>query len=99
MPHPLFLSRFNVAIIAWELLAEEELLDEGIQISHFLWALHFLKCYPKTEQGCAAAASKKGAVDPKTWRKYIWPIIYSLSDLESAVVSSFCDIFLMEVSF
>ena len=40
--------------------------------------------------GCAAAGTaEKGAVDPKTWRKYIWPWIYSLADLEDDVVSSF----------
>ncbi len=80
-----------VAINVWTLLNEFDLLPDGAEISHLLWAMYFLKCYPRTEEGCSAAASEKGAVDPKTWRKHIWPVIYALSDLESAVVSSpFC---------
>ena len=80
-----------VAIHVCTLLTENDLLPENAEVSHLLWAMYFLKCYPRTEEGCAAAASKKGAVDPKTWRKHIWPVIYALSDLESAVVSSpFC---------
>ena len=71
----------------WTMLVENELLEEDFEISHLLWAMYFLKCYPQTEEGCSAAASENGAVDPKTWRKHIWPVIYALSDLESAVVS------------
>ena len=49
--------------------------------------MYILKCYPKQEEACAAAAGEKRAINPKTWRKYIWPMIFALSDLESAVVS------------
>ena len=56
-------------------------------VPHLLWAMYFLFCYPKQEEGCATAAGVKGAINPKTWRKYIWPMIYALSDLESVVVS------------
>ena len=77
----------HVGIITWTLLSEYDLLPEMAIVSHLLWAMYFLKCYPKQEEACAAAAGEKGAIDPKTWRKYIWPMIYALSDLESAVVS------------
>ena len=76
-----------VAVNTWSLLTENDLLPENAVKCHLLWAMYFLKCYPQTEEGCSAAASENGAVDPKTWRKHIWPVIYALSDLESAVVS------------
>jgi hypothetical protein len=81
----------HTAIITWTLLLQNNLLPEEALVPHLLWALYFLFCYPKQEEGCAAAGTKeKGAVDPKTWRKYIWPMIYALSDLESVVVSFSC---------
>lgn len=81
----------HVAIITWTLLLEHDLLPEAATIPHLLWAMYFLTCYPLQEEGCAAAGdAEKGAIDPKTWRKYIWPMIYALADLESVVVSSVC---------
>jgi hypothetical protein len=77
----------HVAIITWTLLLQHGLLPDEAAVPHLLWTLYFLTCYPKQEEGCVAAASKNGAIDPKTWRKYIWPMIYALSDLESVVVS------------
>ena len=65
--HEYFGVGVAVAIYAWTLLTELDLLPDGAEISHLLWAMSFLKCYPRTEEGCSAAASKKGAVDPKTW--------------------------------
>ena len=54
-----------------------------------LWAMYFVKCYPLTQEGCAAAGdADSGAVDPKAWKKYVWPMIYSLADLEAEVVSN-----------
>ena len=86
----------HVAIITWSLLVDHEKLpsqeEGGGDIEHLLWKLHFLFCYPKTQQGCSAAGGTdergRGAVDPKTWRKYIWLMIYALADLESEVVSA-----------
>jgi hypothetical protein len=37
----------------------------------------------------AAGQADSGAVDPKTWKKYVWPMIYALADLEAEVVSLF----------
>ncbi len=45
---------------------EEELHNEEIKIRMFQRAMHFLRCYPKTEHGRDMVASEKGAVDPKT---------------------------------
>ena len=93
----------HVAVIAWSLLVEHKKLpsqeEGGGDIEHLLWTMYFLFCYPKTQQGCSAAGGTDergtGAVDPKTWRKYIWLMIYALADLESEVVSagfSFCSV-------
>ena len=52
-------------IIAWGLLMEHYLLPEDSAIVHMLWAMHFLCCYPKQEECCAAAGTQeKGAVNP-----------------------------------
>lgn len=88
-----------VAINVWTLFNEYDLLPDGAEISHLLWAMYCLKCYPWTEEGCSAAASEKGAVDTKTWRKNIWPVIYALSDLERAVVSLFVVFFPLKSCF
>ena len=47
-----------------------------------------LECYPLTQEACAATgAADAGAVDPTMWKKHLWPMIYSLADLEAEVVS------------
>lgn len=87
-----------VAIIAWTLLYDHEKLEEGCEIIHMLWAMYFLKCYPLTQEGCAAAGTvAKGAVDPKTWKKYLWPMIWALADLESIVVSRSSCVFILMI--
>ena len=80
-----------MAVNTWSLLTENDLLPENAAKCHLLWAMYFLS-YAQTEEGCSAAASENGAVNPKTWHKHIWPVIYALSDLESAVVSLCIDL-------
>ena len=75
-----------VALITWNLILQYSLLPEGGMIMHFLWGLHFMKAYPKQDAGSAAAGGSSGAVDVKTWRKYVWPFVYSISLLEQHVV-------------
>jgi hypothetical protein len=78
----------NTAINAWKLLNEHNKLDEGSEVSHMLWSMYFLKCYPRTQEACAAAGqADSGAVDPKTRKKYAWPMIYALANLEAKLVS------------
>jgi len=60
---------------------------EGGLPKHLLWALHFMKAYPLQAQGCAAVGGYGGAVDPKTYRKWVWAYIEAVSDLELEVVS------------
>jgi hypothetical protein len=74
----------HTAIITWTLLLQNNLLPEEALVLHLLWALYFLFCYPKQEEGCAAAGMKeKGAVDPKTRRKYIIHLAHNLCPLRS----------------
>ena len=54
----------------WELLERDSLLPEDGRPKHLLWALHFMKEYPKQSPGCSAAGTSAGAVSPKTNRKW-----------------------------
>jgi hypothetical protein len=76
------------AIAAWNLLTANKFVPDDGTILKFLWALFFMKIYPKQGVACSAVGGRDGAVDPKTFRKYAWPFIYALADLESIVVSN-----------
>jgi len=77
----------EVAVILWTMLDAYSLLPDGAQILHLLWALFFMKVYPTESIGCAAAGGRGHAIDPKTFRNAIWPMIHAISDLEIYVVS------------
>ena len=69
-----FGTSVHTDINAWNLLIEHDKLDEGSEVSHMLWAMYFLKCYPLTPEACTAAGvADAGAVDPKTWKKTSGP--------------------------
>ena len=84
--HKYFGMSVIVALAAWRLLVKHDLLPDETEVGvaspeYMLWAMYFLKCYPRTGEGCGTAGGltrKNSAVDPKTWRKYIWLMIYSL---------------------
>ena len=71
----------------WELLERDSLLPEGGRPKHLLWALHFMKVYPKQSPGCLAVGASAGAVDPKTHRKWVWAFIDAVANLDDVVVS------------
>ena len=71
----------------WELLERDSLLPEGGRPKHLLWALHFMKVYPKQSPGCSAVGASAGAVDPKTHQKWVWLFIDALVCLMDVVVS------------
>jgi hypothetical protein len=48
---------------------------------------------------CCSWEADAGAVDPKTWKKYLWPMMYSLADLEVEVVSNFLFVLLQCIMF
>ncbi len=71
-----------------ELLDRDSLLPEGGRPKHLLWALHFMKVYPKQSPGCSAVGASAGAVDPKTHRKWVWAFIDAVANLDDIVVSN-----------
>jgi hypothetical protein len=74
----------EVALEAWEMMEELDCLSPSPQLQHYLWALAFMRLYPANDK---ALSSALGGSDPKTIRKYIWPIIQSIFDLKAVVVS------------
>ena len=94
----LFGTKLHVVENVWFLLDELELHPEGGLPKHLLWALHFMKAYPLQAQGCAAVGGSGGAVDPKTYRKWVWAYIEAISDLELEVVSLSFRVFLIKIN-
>ena len=74
----------EVAVEAWEMTEELDCLSPMPQFQHYLWVLAFMRLYPANG---SALSSTLGGSDPKTIRKYIWPMIQSIFDLEGVVVS------------
>ena len=72
----------------WELLKRDSLLPEGGRPKHLLWALRFLKVYPKQSPGCLAIGASAGANNPKTHCKWVWAFINAITNLVAAVVSN-----------
>ena len=73
----------------WNLLARHDLIPPEGELWHLLWTLHFLKAYPKQATVCSTVGGSAGAIDPKTLRKYMWPLIRAVADLEPDVVSKY----------
>jgi len=48
--------------IVWDLLVRESLLPKKGHPKHLLWALHFMKAYPKQGPACATVSASAGAV-------------------------------------
>jgi hypothetical protein len=78
-----------IASTLWRLLAANDKIPAKPGIKHLLWMLHFLSTHPKQGAACSMVGGLERAVDPKTLRKYIWPLIYAVSDTEPDVVSVF----------
>lgn len=81
-----------IALVCWNRLVYYELLPQEIDASilHFLWALFFMMVYPGDKAASTTAGGSEGAIDPKTLRKYVWPMIRAIARLESQVVSFVC---------
>jgi hypothetical protein len=71
----------------WILMANHDIIPPEGKIKHLLWTLHFLKAYPRQATVCSTVGGSTGAIDPKTLRKYMWPFIRAIADLEPALVS------------
>jgi hypothetical protein len=67
-----------IALLAWNMMITYgHLLADGT-ISHFLWALHFMKVCPQQDEGSAASGGSGGSIDPKPWRRYAWIMVYAI---------------------
>ena len=80
---------FAIVRMVWDMLVEGGLLPNKGEPKHLLWSLYFLKCYPKEGPGCAAVGASKGAIDPKTMRKWVWLFLERINKLVDKVVSLF----------
>jgi hypothetical protein len=68
---------------------EGGLLPKKGEPKHLFWTLYLLKFYPKEGPGCAAVGASKGAIDPKTMRKWVWLFLERINELADHVVSLF----------
>ena len=71
----------------WIMMVDHAVIPPEGEIKHLLWTLHFLKAYPRQSAVCSTVGGSTGAIDPKTFRKLMWPFILSVANLETAVVS------------
>jgi hypothetical protein len=76
-----------ITMILWNLLDEHGLLPHKGKIKHLLWALYFMKVYATESATCSVLGGSRGAIDPKTSRKWVWQFIGAIEDLSSEVVS------------
>jgi hypothetical protein len=86
----LFGARIEIVLKVWSMLWEDGLRPEKIKPKHLLWTLYFLKVYSREAPGCSAVGGSKGAIDPKTLRKWVWLFIERIAKLADEVVSIFC---------
>ena len=85
----------TVSVIVWGELKQSMLVKDACKPKHLLWVLIFLKTYT-TESSLVVAIG----VDEKTLRKWIFIIIYAISDLEDDWVGSlFTKILLTSLTF
>jgi hypothetical protein len=75
--------------MVWDMLGEGSLCLEKCKPKHLLWALYFLKVYPREGPECSAVGEWRGAVNPKTMRKWVWRMLERMAKLADHVVSPF----------
>ncbi len=80
-------TNISIMIMVWDMLTANGLGPKKSCPTHLLWALYFLKVYPKQSPGCLVVGASMGTVDPKTMRKWVWQFIKNIADLADNVVS------------
>ena len=85
----LFGARIEIVLKVWLMLGKDGLRPKKSKPKHLLWTLYFLKVYPREAPGCSAVGGSKGAIDPKTFRKWVWLFIERIAELADEVVSIF----------
>jgi hypothetical protein len=87
----LFCEFFGMSVrvveILWELIVCDKLRPRGGRSEHLLWALYFMKVYPKQDPDFSVVGASAGAVDPKTHRKWVWAYVEAIAKLMDVVVS------------
>ncbi len=76
----------TIVLAVWNLLNEHNIIPEKGEIKHLLWALVFLKVYPKQGPVCSLVGGTKGSIDPKTFWKWVWKFIFKIELLDEVVV-------------
>jgi hypothetical protein len=84
-----FGANISIMSMVWDMLTANGLRPKKSRPKHLLWALYFLKVYPKQSPGCLDVGASTGAVNPKTMRKWVWQFIENIADLVDNVVSKF----------
>jgi hypothetical protein len=69
------------------LLKRVSLLPKKSDPKHLLWALYFLKVYPKQSLCCWAVGTSACAIDLKTHHKWVWAFIDAIANLVDITVS------------
>ncbi len=87
--HNFFGANLSIVSMVWDMLVANGLRPEKSRPKHVLWALYFLKVYPKQSPGCLVVGASTGTVDPRTMRKCMWQFIENISNLTDKVVSLF----------
>ena len=77
----------RIVNILWEFFVCDRFRLRGGRPWHLIWALYFMKVYPKQGPGCAVVGASHSAVNPKTHRKWVWAFIEAISKLVDLVVS------------
>jgi len=85
----LFGACIEIVLKVWFMLGEGGLRPKKSKPKHLLWTPYFLKVYPREAPGCSAVGGLKGAIDPKTLRKWVWLFIERIAELADDVVSIF----------
>ena len=82
----------------WDLLSQWQMIPEDGTTNHIMWALFFMRAYPKEAVTCLTVGGSGGAIDPKTLQKYIWLFICAIAGLQSEVVSFLCMLCIFAIS-
>jgi hypothetical protein len=85
--HAFFGTWKEIIHTLWDMLGEGGLRPEKCKPKHLLWALYFLKVYPREGPGCSTVGGLKGAIDPKTKRKWVWWMLECIAVLADQVIS------------
>jgi hypothetical protein len=60
----LFGARQDIVEMVWGMLGKGGLHPEKSEPKHLLWALYFMKVYPRESPKCFTVGGSKGAIDP-----------------------------------